>query len=103
MAAGHRPRIGTKYSEKLDLTDISSLNELLDRIATLGVSTDYDRIRLKPDQREINHPPITHLVAVIKELAKDTSLPILKTKYVRVSESPDPVERHVSSSEHRVG
>ena len=29
----------------------STLNELLDRIAALGVTTDYDRIGLKPDQR----------------------------------------------------
>ena len=74
----------------MDPADVCSLNELLDRIAALGVSTDYDRIGLKPDQREINHPPITHLVAVIEEPAKDTFLPILKTKYVRVSESIEP-------------
>ena len=49
MAAGHRPCIGPKYSEKLDPVNVSSLNELLDRIAALGVSTDYDRIGLNPD------------------------------------------------------
>ena len=48
MDAGHRPRISPKYSEKLDPTGVSSLKELLDRIAAVGVSTDYDRIRLKP-------------------------------------------------------
>ena len=90
MAAKHRPRIGPKYFEKLDPADVSSLNELLDRIAALGVSTDYDQVGHKSDQREINHPQIAHLVAVIEEPAKDTSLPILKTKYVRVSESPAP-------------
>lgn len=37
------------------------MNELLDRIAALGLATDYDRIELKPDQREIKSPPITHL------------------------------------------
>ena len=46
---GHHLRIGLEYSEKMDPADISSLNELLDRIATLGVSTDYGRIGLKPD------------------------------------------------------
>ena len=40
--------------------ELSSLNELLDRIAALGVATDYDQIGLKPDQREINSPPATH-------------------------------------------
>ena len=87
MAAGHCPRIGPKYSKKLDSADVLSLNELLDRIATLGVSMNYDRIRLKPDEREINHPPITHFVAVVQELATYTFLPILKTKYVQVPES----------------
>ena len=53
MATGHRLRIGPKYSEKLDPTYVSSLNELLYRIAALGGSTDYDWIGLKPDQREI--------------------------------------------------
>ena len=56
MIAKHHPRIGLEYSEKMDPADISSLNELLDRIAALGLSTDYDRIGLKPDQREINLP-----------------------------------------------
>ena len=46
--AQHHLRIGLEHSEKMDPTDISSLNELLDRIAALGLSTDYDRIRLKP-------------------------------------------------------
>mgnify|MGYP005829407529 CR=1 FL=1 len=80
MTTGHRPCIGPKYYEKMDLADVSSVNELLYRIADLGVSTDYDRIRLKPDQRKINHPPITHLMAVVEEPATDASLPILRTK-----------------------
>ena len=45
--------------------ELASLNELLDRIAALGVTTDYDRIGLKPDQREINSPPVTHQIAVV--------------------------------------
>ena len=44
----------------MDPTELSSLNELLDRIAALGVAIDYDRIGLKPDQREIKSPPVTH-------------------------------------------
>lgn len=64
--AKHRLRIGLENSEKMDPADVSSLNKLLDRIAALGVSTNYGRIGLKPNQREINHPPITHLVAVIE-------------------------------------
>ena len=49
MTAGHHSRIGPKYFEKLNPADVSSLNELLELIAALGVSTDYDRIGLKLD------------------------------------------------------
>ena len=63
--AKHHLHIGLEHSEKMDLADASSLNELLDHIAALGVATDYDRIGLKPDQREIKSPTITHLVAVV--------------------------------------
>ena len=69
--------------------ELSSLNELLDRITALGVATDYDQIGLKPDQREINSPPITHQIAVVEE--QDNSSSILRTNYVRISdlEKPD--------------
>ena len=67
IIARHLPRIGLGYSEKMDQANISSLSELLDHIAALGVSTYYGWIGLKPDQREINHPTITHLVVVVKE------------------------------------
>ena len=59
--------VGSEFAEQMGPMELSSLNELLDRIATLGVTTDYDRIRLKPDQREINSPPITHQIAVVEE------------------------------------
>ena len=52
--------VGSEFAEQLDPMELSSLNELLDRIAALGVAMDYDRIGLKPDQREINSPPVTH-------------------------------------------
>ena len=52
--------ISSEYAERMDPMELSSLNELLDRIAALGVAMDYDRIELKPDQREINSPLITH-------------------------------------------
>ena len=42
-------RIDSEHSKKIDPAELSSLNELLDRIAALGVTTDYDRIGLKPD------------------------------------------------------
>ena len=57
---GNSLHIGSKFTEQMDPMELSSLNELLDRIAALGVATDYDRIGLKPDQREINSPPVTH-------------------------------------------
>ena len=47
--AKHHLRIGLELSEKMDPPDISSLNELLDRITTLGLAPDYDRIGLKLD------------------------------------------------------
>ena len=51
--------IDSEHSKKMDPAELSPLNKLLDRIAALGVATDYDRIGLKPDQREIKSPPIT--------------------------------------------
>ena len=56
----NRLRVDSEYSKRMDPTELSSLNELLDCIPALGVATDYDRIGLKPDQREINSPPVTH-------------------------------------------
>ena len=49
--------VNSELTEQMDPMELSSLNEILDRIAALGVATDYDRIGLKPDQREINSPP----------------------------------------------
>ena len=48
--------IGSEFAEELNPMELSSLNELLDRIAALGFTADYDQIGLKPDQREINSP-----------------------------------------------
>ena len=56
----NRLRVDPEYSAWMDPTELSSLNGLLDRITALGVATDYDRIGLKPDQRETKTPPITH-------------------------------------------
>ena len=36
--------VNSELAEQLDPMEISSLNKLLDRIATLGVATDYDQI-----------------------------------------------------------
>ena len=69
----------------MDPMELCSVNELLDRIAALGVTTDYDRIGLKPDQREINSPPVTHQIAVLEEQCGD-SPSILRTNYVRIPE-----------------
>ena len=43
--------VGSGFAEQMDPMELSSLNELLDRIAALGVATDYNRIGLKPDCR----------------------------------------------------
>ena len=83
-------RVDSEYSKRMDPAELSSLNELLDRIATLGVTTDYDQVGLKPDQREIKSPPITHQIAVVEEQDNNSSS-ILRTDYVRISdfEGPD--------------
>ena len=79
--------VSSEFTEQMDPMELSSLNELLDRIAALGVTTDYDRIRLKPDQREINSPPVTHQIAVVEEQCSDSSS-ILRTNYVWIPSSP---------------
>ena len=48
--------VNSELAEQLDPMELSSVNELLDRIAALGVTTDYDQVGLKPDLREINSP-----------------------------------------------
>ena len=84
--------VGSEFAEQMDPMELSSLNELLDRIAALGVATDYDRIGLKPDQREINSPPVTHHIAVVEEQCGDSSS-ILRTNYVRIPELSEPDTR----------
>ena len=59
--------VNSELAEQLDPMDLSSLNELLDRIAALGVATDYDQIGPKPDLREINSPQVTHHIKVVEE------------------------------------
>ena len=70
--------IKSALTERMDSMELASLNELLDRITAPAVATDYDRIGLKPDQREINSPPVTHHVAVVEEQCGDLSS-ILRT------------------------
>ena len=82
-------RINSKHSKQMDPVEFSSLNELLDRIAALVIATDYDRIRLKPDQREIKSPPVTHQIAVVEKQDGDSS-PILKTDYVWIAGPAEP-------------
>ena len=48
--------VSSEFTERLDPIELSSVNELLDRIAALGVATDYNQIGLKTDLREINSP-----------------------------------------------
>ena len=78
--------VSSEFAERLDPIELSSVNELLDRIAALGVATDYNQIGLKTDLREINSPQVTHHVVVVEEQCGD-SPSMLKTNYVRI---PDP-------------
>ena len=80
--------VDPKYSARMDPVELSSLNELLDRMAALEVATDYDRVGLKPDQREIKTPPITHQITVVEEWSKSST--ILKTNYVRIADIEEP-------------
>ena len=73
--------VNSELAEQLDPMELSSVNELLDRIAALGVATDYDQIGLKPDLREINSPQATHHVAMVEAQRGDPSS-ILRTSYV---------------------
>ena len=84
--------VGSGFTEQMDPMELSSLNELLDRIAALGVAMDYDRIGLKPDQREINSPSVTHQIAVVEERCSDSSS-ILRTNYVWIPELSEPDTR----------
>ena len=59
--------VSSEFAEQLDPIELSSINELLDCIAALGVATDYDQIGLKTDLREINSPQVTHHVVVVEE------------------------------------
>ena len=78
--------VNSELAEQLYPMELSSLNELLDRIAALGVATDYDQIGPKTDLREINSPQATHHVVVVEEQCGDSSS-MLKSNYVRI---PDP-------------
>ena len=55
----------------------------------MGVATDYDQIGLKPDQREIKSPPITHQIAVVEEQNNNSSS-MLRTSCVRIYELEEP-------------
>ena len=77
--------VKSALAEQMDPMELASLNELLDRISTLGVASDYDRIGLKPDQREINSPPVTHHIAVVDEQCGNASS-ILRTNYIQIPE-----------------
>ena len=58
--------VSSELAEQLDPMELSSINELLDRIAALGVATDYDQTGLKTDLREINSPQVTHHIAMVE-------------------------------------
>ena len=47
---------GSGFTEQMDPIELSSLNELLDRIAALGVATDYDQIGLHLIREKLTLP-----------------------------------------------
>ena len=84
--------VNSEFTEQMDPIELSSLNELLDRIAALGVATNYDRIGFEPDQRDIKSPPFTHEIAVVEEPHMDYPS-TLRTNYVRITELSEPDTR----------
>ena len=80
----HNLRVNSGLAEQMDLIELSSLNELLDRITALGVTTDYDRIGLKPDQRDIRSPPATHEIVIVEEPHTDRPS-TLRMNHVRIT------------------
>ena len=79
------PTMAPRVITQMDPIELSFLNELLDRIAALGVAIDYDRVGLKPDQRDIRSPPATHEIAVVEEPHMGCPS-TLRTNYVRITE-----------------
>src|SRR3954465_6764439 len=84
--------VSSELAEQLVPMELSFVNELLDRIAALGVATNYDQVGLKPDLREINSPQVTHHVAVVEAQCGDPSS-ILRNSYVRIPEPSRPDTR----------
>src|SRR3954462_7366726 len=82
-------RVSSELAEQLDPVELSSINELLDRIAALGVAANYDQVGPIPDLREINSRQATHHVAVVETQCGDPSS-ILRTRYVRIPEPSMP-------------
>ena len=60
-------RINSEHSKQMDLVDFSSLNKPLDRIAALGITSDYDQIGPKTDQGETETPSVTHQIVAVLE------------------------------------
>lgn len=83
----HNLRVSSELAEQMDPMELSSLNELLDRITALGVATNYDRIGLKPDRRDIRSLSATHEVAIVEEPRADCPS-TLRTNYVRICRTP---------------
>ena len=48
--------VSSELAEQLDQMKLSSVNELLDRIAALGVATDYDQIGLNAIRERLTLP-----------------------------------------------
>jgi hypothetical protein len=65
--------VSSELADQLDPIELSSITELLDCFAALGVATDYDQIGPKPDLREINSPQVTHHVTVVEGQCGDPS------------------------------
>ena len=86
----HHPYVDSGHSDDATSADLSPLNELLDRIAALGLSSPGDPIGSKSGHDEIDPSPITRLVAAVEDGAIETSPLETETVIVRISEPFEP-------------
>lgn len=89
------PQANPEHSNGMDSAETPLLHELLGWIQAMGMIDDqsriYDRVGLRPGDKEIRVPPITHLVTTIYCPAKGSphQLPELRMVYVPVTDHPD--------------
>ncbi|KAE8808070.1 hypothetical protein D1007_15498 [Hordeum vulgare] len=69
-AEGSVTHVSPKHTSDMNSIEIQVLHELLNQIQAMGMTdsqaTIYAQIGLRPDDREIRVPPITHLISIVE-------------------------------------